>query len=134
MKIFLTLWVTLNSIAFIFYGSVLLVSKEPIIMVILFGAVSVSYGVLVFIRAISILVSARPIKPIIVNALGGVFFGLYVVGALDSAKFSGHEILGLIIAASFLVTNWFALKKLASKCMPPNKSLKNGTREELRAP
>lgn len=127
MKIFLTLWVTINSIAFIFYGSVLLVSKEPIIIVLLFGVISVGYGVLAFIRAISILVSVNPIKPVFVNVLGLIYFGLFVFGALDGGSFSGHEILGLVIAASFLAANWFALNKLARMRMPPNKSLSADT-------
>jgi len=110
----------------VFYGAAVLVSKGASLVIVLFGLVSISYGVLAFVSAITILVSMKPLKTIYVSILGVIFLALFMVGALDAGIISGHEAWGLAMAAFPIVINWLSLKKLVSLKFPPNKSLKSG--------
>ena len=127
VKIFLTLLVTLISACYVFYGAAVLVSKDAPLTVILFGLVSVSYGVLAFIAVITILVSNKSFKILFVNTLGAIFLALFLVGALDSGIISAHELWGFAMASFSIIINWLSLKKLASLKYPPNKSLSSDT-------
>ena len=123
MKIFLTLLVTLISACYVFYGSAVLVSKDTPLTVILFGLVSVSYGILAFIAVITILVSNKSFKILFVNTSGVIFLALFMVGTLDSSIISGHELWGFAMAAFPIIINWLSLKKLASLKLPPKNKM-----------
>ena len=132
MKIFLTLLVTLISACYILYGSAVLVSKDASLIVIMFGLISVCYGVLALLSIIIILVSNKPLKNIFVSILGAVFLVLFMVGVLDAGIISGHEIWGLAIAAFPIVINWFALNKLVALTYSPNKHFKADAPKDAR--
>ena len=132
MKIFLTLLVTLISACYILYGSAVLVSKDASLIVIIFGLISVCYGVLALLSIIIILVSNKPLKNIFVSILGAVFLVLFMVGVLDAGIISGHEIWGLAIAAFPIAINWFALNKLVALTYSPNKHFKADAPKDAR--
>jgi hypothetical protein len=132
VKIFLILLVTLISTCYILYGSAVLVSNDAPLIVIMFGLISVCYGVLALLSIIIILLSNKPLKNIIVSILGAVFLVLFMVGALDAGIISGHEIWGLVIAAFPIVINWLALNKLVALTCSPNKHFKAGAPKNAR--
>ena len=81
-------------------------------MTIVFGMVSVSYGIAAFYIVVALLVKAKPVNTTIVNILGGVFLVLYIAGALDSGIISGHEVWGFFMAAVPFIIIWLSLKKI----------------------
>jgi len=121
VKIFLIFLVTLISACYVFYGAAVMVSKDASLVIIIFGLVSISYGVLAFIATITILVSMKSFKIIFVSILGIIFLALFMLAALDSGIISGHEAWGFAMAALPIIINWLSLRKLVALKLLSNK-------------
>jgi len=104
----------ITSFAFIFYGLNVLTGEPSQQWMTIFAWVTLIYGVV----NLAILSWARNTRaPWCVTAIKAnaiCYLGIFTMDTLHSGVESGLEIVGILLLAAVLWSNWFAVKKLVS--------------------
>jgi hypothetical protein len=113
LKTCLSLFALTISLCFVFYGTTQALLGSTEILPTLFGIYSFSFGAISILFIVITLISAKKTNITIVKYLGIGFIIFYIIGAIDSSRISGQEMLGFAITATLVLLNWLAIKRIA---------------------
>ena len=102
------------SCTFIAYGAGIVVSEDVPKWIMAFGVVTVTYGICSLAALLMAWGRYGAKTKRVISIFATVYMAVFIIGSMDVGMVSGLEVAGILLVATMLFINWFAVSSVVT--------------------